>query len=132
MNVLIRLSRPGIALVIVLALAGASLLGAYSRPIAPDRSILPIAATDYIIATDPSGRVYNDYSFGGYLILRGVKTFIDGRADQLFGGGFLAGTFESSIKSNDDFVNLIDKYNVTSALVLPKSGAAARLDKSPA
>jgi len=34
--------------------------------------------------------VLNDYAFGGYLILRGVRPFIDGRAD-MYGDDFLAG-----------------------------------------
>jgi hypothetical protein len=30
------------------------------------------------------GLVDNPFDFGGYLIFRGIKTFIDGRTDQLF------------------------------------------------
>ena len=35
------------------------------------------------------GTVYNEYEFGGFLILNGVKTFVDGRNDQIYTGGFL-------------------------------------------
>ncbi|CAN7430014.1 hypothetical protein [Bosea sp. LjRoot237] len=35
-----------------------------------------------------SGPVLNSYEFGGTLIFHGVKTFIDGRTDQLFLNGF--------------------------------------------
>ncbi|MFD2052419.1 hypothetical protein ACFSQT_04690 [Mesorhizobium calcicola] len=35
-----------------------------------------------------SGNVLNSYDFGGTLIFHGIKTYIDGRTDQLFLGGF--------------------------------------------
>jgi len=75
--------------------------------------------------------VYNDFSFGGYLVFRGVKTFIDGRTEQLFGGGFLSRTFESPNKPNDEFLELLDEYKVSSALVRPESSEALRLDRAP-
>ncbi len=39
-----------------------------------------------------SGNVLNSYNFGGTLIFHGVKTFIDGRTDQLFLNGFMTET----------------------------------------
>lgn len=39
-----------------------------------------------------SGNVFNSYNFGGTLIFHGVKTFIDGRTDQLFLNGFMTKT----------------------------------------
>jgi hypothetical protein len=44
-----------------------------------------VAAVPPPIAASP---VLNDYSFGGYLIARGVRPFIDSRAD-LYGDAFL-------------------------------------------
>jgi hypothetical protein len=38
---------------------------------------------------DLSGNVFNSYNFGGTLIFHGIKTFIDGRTDQLFLNGFM-------------------------------------------
>ena len=35
-----------------------------------------------------SGNVLNSYNFGGTLIFHGIKTYVDGRTDQLFLGGF--------------------------------------------
>lgn len=34
-------------------------------------------------------QVFNDYNFGGPLVLAGIPTYIDGRSDQLFMGDFL-------------------------------------------
>jgi hypothetical protein len=130
-NKLMRVSRPYYALILSALIVGPSLLSFYVHAIAPRDSITPAAAVDYVLRTDPSARLYNDFAFGGYLIFRDVKTFIDGRTDQLFGGGFLARTFERSNKLNDDaFFELLDEYKVSSALVHPNSGAAAKLDRS--
>jgi hypothetical protein len=129
---LLRASRPRYMLILSFLLVGPSLLMLFARPIGPRESIQPVAAVDYILRTDPYGRVYNDFSFGGYLIFRGVKSFIDGRTDQLFGGGFLPRTFESANKPNKEFLELLDEYKVSSALVRPESGEAMKLDRTPA
>jgi hypothetical protein len=36
--------------------------------------------------------VLNSYNFGGTLIFHGIKTYIDGRTDQLFLNGFMNAT----------------------------------------
>jgi hypothetical protein len=41
-----------------------------------------------------SGNVMNAYNFGGTLIFHGIKTYIDGRTDQLFLNGFMNKTVE--------------------------------------
>jgi hypothetical protein len=128
---LLRLSRPLYALIFFIVLVAPSLLILSSRAVSPPESIQPAAAVDYILRTDPFGRVYNDFSFGGYLVFRGVKTFIDGRTGQLFGGGFLSRTFESPIKPNNEFLELLDEYKVSSALVRPESRQALKLDRAP-
>jgi hypothetical protein len=128
---LLRVLKPPYALILSALLVGPSLLILFTRTISPRESIYPVAAVDYILRTDPYGRVYNDFSFGGYLIFRGVKTFIDGRTDQLFRGGFLARTFESSNKSNGEFLELLDEYKVSSALVRPESSQTLKLDRAP-
>jgi hypothetical protein len=52
----------------------------------PDRNIA--GAFEYIKSHNLNGPVFNEYNFGGPLIMQGVKTYIDGRADQLFQGAF--------------------------------------------
>ena len=41
-------------------------------------------------------KVFNDYNMGGPLILAGIKTYVDGRAEQLFLGDFMLQYFASS------------------------------------
>ncbi|WP_157819273.1 hypothetical protein [Mariprofundus aestuarium] len=54
-------------------------------------SLIPVKATEFIIKAGLSGRMFNTYHFGGYLIYRlypDQRVFIDGRAD-MYGDAFL-------------------------------------------
>lgn len=55
----------------------------------PNPSTTPAAALAAARAHGLTGPVYNSYNFGGYLIAQRIPTFIDGRSDQLFLGGFM-------------------------------------------
>jgi hypothetical protein len=120
-------SRPAIAA----AVAAVVLLGAFVMVGAPHPSptTTPEGALRAARQQGLTGPVYNDYDFGGYLIWAGVKTFIDGRTDQLFLGGFFRTQNEAS-KNRDsrDFATLLDRHGVTWALVKPRSDAARHLD----
>lgn len=64
----------------------------------------PVGAVDYIIDNvDVKGmRLYNEYNTGGYIEFRGLKTFIDSRAE----------VFLKSLNKKDDII--IDYLNVRS------------------
>jgi hypothetical protein len=72
-----RLMLVGIALCLI---AG-TVVVASMRQYTPSERAAPIAAVDALKKLNVS-RVFNDYDFGGYLIWRGVPTFIDGRTEQ--------------------------------------------------
>ncbi len=55
------------------------------RGIAPPRDNAPVEALAAARAAGVTGAVLNDYGFGGFLIARGVPTYIDGRTE-LYGG----------------------------------------------
>ncbi len=73
-------------------------------------------------------RVFNDYDFGGYLISRGVPTFIDGRTE-LFGEKFFvyqnAATF---LTKPENLFSLLDDYKIEATLMRSQSPAAKLLD----
>lgn len=114
---------PGAVLVAVVVAAG------LARTTEPSPWVTPTAALRAAQERGlTAGRVYNDYDFGGFLIDRGVKTFIDGRSDQLFLGGFFRATHEAA--ETDDPKNLarfLARYAVTWALVRPGSREARNL-----
>lgn len=56
--------------------------------IAPSQETSAEGALAFASEHNLSGNVMNSYAFGGTLIFHGIKTYIDGRNDQLFLGGF--------------------------------------------
>jgi hypothetical protein len=53
-----------------------------------DEAISPVSAVAHVPAQLAAKPVFNAYNFGGYLIFKGVKPFIDGRAD-MYGDAFV-------------------------------------------
>ncbi|WP_334442573.1 hypothetical protein [Bradyrhizobium sp. AZCC 1610] len=75
--------------------------------------------------------VFNDYSFGGYLIFSGIPTFIDGRGE-LFGGQFIVRQNSAvSLADLGDFLKLLDQYKLDATLLQPNTPAVALLDRLP-
>jgi hypothetical protein len=106
------------AIITSLTLACASLFwwsGPYSPP--PNRKIE--GALEYIKANQLSGPVLNSYDLGGPLILNNIKTFIDGRAEQLFLGKFLDNEVQSGKPGGDLALNgILQEYNIQWAVLL--------------
>jgi hypothetical protein len=75
----------------------------------------PIA---FALANHLTGNVFNAYRYGGSLIFHGIKTFVDGRAEQLFTGEFFPEFVNSG---NPDgaklFKELIVKHQITWTLL---------------
>jgi hypothetical protein len=76
-----------------------------------------------------SGPVFNSEPFGGFLIFRGVTTFIDGRIE-LYGNAFLARYIKAQCDRHRLAV-LLDRFHVVWALLSPTDGAALLLDGMP-
>ena len=107
------------------------LFGAYGPPISPRPDITPAAAVDYMVAMNlTEQRLYNEYDFGGYLIFRNIKTFIDGRSDQLFLQGFTDHLFDLLEHRPRQFVPFLAEHGVTLALVAPGSTESQELAAS--
>lgn len=73
----------------------------------------------------------NEYSFGGPLILAGVRPYIDGRAD-MYGDAFL----EDYIKMVNEgdrarFARAVEKYGIRWTMLRPKNALTKVLDASP-
>jgi len=75
----------------------------------------PIA---YALANHIEGNVFNEYRYGGTLIFHGIKTFIDGRAEQLFTGDFFPEYVNSGKHDGAKlFKELLDRHKINWTLL---------------
>ncbi len=102
-----------------------------------DEQLYPVEAVEYIRQKLDKNdlRLYNQYSFGSYLILNDIKVFIDSRAD-LYTSIYNPGT-----KILEDYLNcdrikvyhreIFDKYNLNYALVYADAPINIALSNDP-
>lgn len=89
-------------------------------------SVAPSAALAAVPTDLRKERVFNSYNLGGFLAKNGIKTFIDGRTDQLFLGGFMTRFIEASRAPEPALLQqLLDQYEVQWALILSDAREAA-------
>lgn len=99
---------------------------ALSAGIAPERALAAVPAA---LRAEP---VYNSYDFGGFLIFNGVKTFVDGRTDQLFLGGFFDRMIGAITASEPARLNdLLTEHQVKWAIVQATGNETKLFQKLP-
>ncbi|HET7708008.1 MAG TPA: hypothetical protein VFK50_00575 [Sphingomicrobium sp.] len=74
--------------------------------------------------------VFNEYSFGGPLILAGIRPFIDGRAD-MYGDHFFRDYLAILGGEPELFDKAVERYRIAWTMLPPGSALARRLDRSP-
>jgi len=90
-------------------------------------AITPVAAVD-LLQQRHAQRVFSTAPFGGYMVSRNMKVFIDGRAE-LYGEQFVLDYFDAIEARNlGQFLALLDKYQIDATLLNPTSPAAFALD----
>jgi hypothetical protein len=92
--------------------------------------VTPQAALDHVPPQLASQPVLNAYGFGGYLIFRGVRPFIDSRAE-LYGDDFLANYARIVAPETPALTATIGKYRVAWTIFPPDSPVVAVLDLLP-
>ncbi len=91
----------------------------------------PVTAIDSLPADLKARPVLNGYGLGGYLIYKGVKPFIDGRAD-MYGDAFSVAYFKAVEPDPVDLRKLLADYRVAWTIFTPDDPVVALLDKDPA
>lgn len=94
-------------------------------------SAYPIEAVNYMEENNLlKGRLLNAYGFGGYLIYRGIPTFVDGRTDI-----FLRGSVFSDYLNLQNLAwnapDLLDSYGFTTVLVPGNYALTTYLSNNP-
>lgn len=117
------------AILIVLAI----MLGAYriTVPVVRDDSAgVPATALARLPAQVRDRRVFNEYSFGGALILAGIRPYIDGRSD-MYGDAFTIDYFQIAKGDAARWAAADAKWHFGWTLLPPSSAIVARLDTDP-
>lgn len=90
----------------------------------------PVNAVNYLIDHHVPGPLLNAYDFGGYLIYRGVPTFVDGRTDIFLHDNI----FQNYMDLQNlawDAPALLDQYNFQSAILPPGYALSVYLLNNP-
>ena len=94
-----------------------------------NRRTVPLTALAHVPQALRAKPVFNDYSFGGWLIFNGVRPFIDGRSD-MYGDDFLK-RFLDTESGALAAVATLQRYGVVWTILTPSSGLVDRLDHTP-
>jgi len=115
-----------IGAVVAVMLAGTVAYASVHR-FEPNLRGTPVAAVTELKKLNVA-RVFNDYDFGGYLIYRGVDTFIDGRTE-LFGEKFFVEHNNASgLMEPENLFRLLEQYKIEATLLRTQSAATKLLD----
>ncbi|KRB52645.1 hypothetical protein [Phenylobacterium sp. Root700] len=74
--------------------------------------------------------VFNEYSFGGYLVFEGVQPFIDGRAD-MYGDDFVRAYEAATLARPAALAATLDKHKIAWTILAAGNPAVATLDELP-
>lgn len=123
-----RRAWAGGALALAILLVAARLL----LPLQPKESAaIPLGLIAAVPPELRSQPVLNEYSFGGPLILAGIRPYVDGRAD-MYGDAFLTDYVGIAEKGDlERFERAVDRYGLRWTMLPERSPLVKWLDKSP-
>lgn len=115
-----------------LALAAATVVGVrLAEPLVRrDNVNVPVSAMAHVPQGLLSQPVLNEYAFGGYLIFKGVKPYIDGRAD-MYGDDFVAEYLAIVGGTQPDVDQAFKRWGIRWTILAPRDGLVRLLDKRP-
>jgi len=118
---------------VAILVVGTFVLGSGARSINRfDDAVFPVAAADWVESTQPEGRMFNYFPWGGYLLYRlwpDYPVFIDGQTD--FYGESLTREYEKVITASEGWESTLDGYQVDWIIVPPQERLADTLRSQP-
>lgn len=127
------LRRINVVLLVLLFLA-AAVKAATVVPRAPNRAyfqeFLPVEAVSFLTETNPEGRLFNSYNWGGYLLwhLPQYPVFVDGRTD-LYDDEILE-TWLQTVRAEGDWRGVLDRWGINLVLVEPQMPLVRALESN--
>ncbi|MDB5447192.1 MAG: hypothetical protein JWQ97_2509 [Phenylobacterium sp.] len=90
----------------------------------------PRSALEHVPPALLARPVLNTYSFGGYLVFRGVRPFIDGRAD-MYGDDFFSRDMRLMRGDDAEFARAQTQYGLDWTVLQPGEPLARAMDRKP-
>jgi hypothetical protein len=113
------------------ALALALIVARMAVPILrADGPTTPATALDHVPAALQSQHVLNEYDFGGYLIFRHVRPYVDGRTD-LYGDTFMAHYFQIARPDRVPLDQALRDAHIAWTIFSPAAPVVALMDTEP-
>ena len=125
-----RLPSPVLAVGLAAVLAGVAAARLAIPLQRTDNPNVPVSAMAHVPAALLSQPVFNEYAFGGYLIFKGVKPYIDGRAD-MYGDAFVNEYLAVGGGAQPDLDNTFKRWNIRWTILGPREPLVAVLDRRP-
>jgi hypothetical protein len=95
-----------------------------------DGHTAPVSALQHVPAALAAQPVFNDYGFGGYLIWRGVRPFIDGRSD-MYGDAFTQAYFKAERPDPAALEALLRRWKICWTLLAADDPVVRVMDAKP-
>ena len=118
------------AATLALAVGGVAATRLANPLVRTDNGNVPVTALAHVppeLLTQP---VFNEYAFGGYLIFKGVKPYIDGRAD-MYGDAFVSEYLAIAGGAQPDLDKAFQRWNIRWTLLSPREPLVKVLDRRP-
>jgi hypothetical protein len=123
---------PSVPVAVTLALIAAGVIGArLAIPLVRrDNPNVPVTAVAHVPPELMSQPVFNEYAFGGYLIFKGVRPYVDGRAD-MYGDAWVQEYLAIAGGAEPDVDKAFSRWNIKWAIISPRDGLARLLASRP-
>ena len=121
---------PAVAGVLALAAVGVAAARLAMPLERHDNGNVPVTALAHVPADIARQPVFNEYAFGGYLIFKGVRPYIDGRAD-MYGDDFVKEYLAVLVGRQPDVDREFKRWGVRWTILSPRGALVAWLDRSP-
>jgi len=95
-----------------------------------DGATAPVTALQHVPAALAAQPVFNDYGFGGYLIWRGVRSFIDGRSD-MYGDAFTQAYLRAEQPDPAALDALLQRWKVAWTMLAANDPVVGVMDRKP-
>jgi hypothetical protein len=95
-----------------------------------DNGNVPVTAFAHVPPPLLTQHVFNEYAFGGYLIFKGVKPYVDGRAD-MYGDAWVQEYLAIAGGVEPDVDKAFKRWNITWVIISPRDGIVRVLDGKP-